>query len=76
MMTPQIPQQELSELYSKGETVILAYRRAYEVKYSHGAQCYILQQFYQAYSGLPLTGRGRYMAFAPEYADKIIHTTN
>lgn len=73
-MAPQITQSELSKLYNAGETVVLAYRRAYEVKYSHGASRYILQQFYRSYSGLPLTKRGRYMAFTPDYAHKIIYS--
>jgi len=72
-MALEIEQGELASLYAEGRTVILAYKRAYEIRYSHGVSGYIFQQFYRSFDRLPLTKRGRYMAFTPEYANKIIH---
>ena len=69
----KLTQKELSGYYNEGQTVILAYRQAFEIKFSHGANQYIMQQFYKEYGDLPLTKRGRYMAFSPESANRIIY---
>ena len=68
----QISQQELSDLYNKGETVILNYRKAYQVKYSPGANQYILQQVRKTYNDLPYTKKGRYITMTPITASKYL----
>ena len=71
-MSPQLSQQELSDYYNSGETMIICYRRIYEIKYSHGANCYIMQQVYRTYSGQPYIGRGRFIANTPDYVNKLV----
>lgn len=68
----KLSQEELSDLYAKGETVVITYRRAFEIRYSHGVSGYILQQFFYKRGGNSLAKRGRYHAFTPEYAQSIL----
>jgi len=70
----KLSQSELSKLYSAGETIILSFRRAYEIVYSKGASCYITRQVYRHYGDLPLTKRGRYHTVTPEHAHRIIYS--
>ena len=70
---PQLSQSELSEYYTSGKTVILSYRRAYEIRYSNGTGGYILQQYLRQYSGLPFSQRGRFYAMTPEQAHNVTH---
>lgn len=71
-MKPQITQEDLSRYVQDGDTIIINYRRAFDIQYSAGVSRYILRQVYREYRGLPLTIRGRYMAVSPEHFDKLI----
>ena len=72
MAKPELTQDELPAHYDSNEVIILSFRTAYEVKYSHGVNGYILQQIRKTYADLPYTKRGRYMAFSPERAAKVM----
>ena len=69
----ELTQSELSKHFAAGETIILSYRRAYEIRYSHGTGGYILQPYLRKYSGLPFSQRGRFYAMTPEAAHKVTH---
>lgn len=72
-MKPQITQDDLSKYVQDGDTIIINYRRAFDIQYSAGASQYVLRQVYREYRKLPLTMRGRYMAVSPERFDKLIY---
>ena len=71
----KLDQTELRSLYNTNQRVILNYRKAYNIKYSHGVQGYIMQQFHYQYNGLPLSIRGRYHAVDIDTANKIINSS-
>ncbi len=71
-MKPQLTQKELSNYYNNGDVMVVAYKRIYEIKHSHGAQEYIMQQVHRSFEDLPLTRRGRYIAMTPTLATSLI----
>ena len=75
-MSPQISQPELSGYVADGNTIIINFRRAYDIQYSKGINGYVLRQVYRKYCGLPFTGRGSYMAVTPGSFHKMVNKNN
>lgn len=64
-------QAELQQFASNGQTIIVGYRSAAEIKASHGAGQYILSPLPPKPSGLPYTQRGRVQALTPEHFERV-----
>ena len=71
----KLTQDELRTHYEKGETVILAHRKSYQIKWSKcvNAFTYSWEGMPRKITGLPFTKRGRYHVFTPEKAERIIY---
>lgn len=67
-MKPQLTQAELSQIHDDGN-LIVAFRKAYCVRYLRGRLFY-LQQVSQT-RGIPYTGKGRFHVISPENFDSM-----
>jgi hypothetical protein len=67
-MKPELSQVELARIDGQ---IVIAYRTAFEVCNSHGAECWILRPIKRKVSGMPYTKRGRFFAVSPEAFDKL-----
>jgi len=68
----KMTQTELSKLYNNNETIVFNYKRAFEVRWSHGCKEYTLVQVRRVFEGLPYTKRGRYIAMNPKQANNVM----
>lgn len=71
----QLTQDELKEFHDNGQTVILNYRKAYQVRYNRNTESFTFSNggMPSKPSGLPYTKRGRFFAMTPNEAEKIIY---
>jgi hypothetical protein len=71
MKSLPLSQAEMLHSSNSGETIVVAYRNAYEIQYSRGTECFHLSPMPKKVSGLPYTQRGRFHCVTPEHFRKI-----
>jgi galactose mutarotase-like enzyme len=65
-------QSELQSFVDRGESILVQYRNAASICWSHGTGEYIASPLPRKVSGLPFTIRGRIHAITPENFDKML----
>lgn len=66
-----LSQSEMSELFGRGESVIIQYRKAFEIQHSRANGCFYFSPIAGRASGLPYTKQGRFHAVTPEHFRKL-----
>lgn len=66
-----LSQPEMSARHAAGETVLVAYRKAYDIQFSPGVGEFVLSPIPGCATGLPYASRGRFHVVTPEHFRKL-----
>lgn len=67
----ELTQDEMAAYSKSGDTVVVNYRKAYNITYSPGVSGFVLSPIAGKATDLPYTQRGRFMAISPEHFRKL-----
>lgn len=66
--------EDWANLYQLGQTFLFKYRRVFELKWNNNSSTYYLEERknLKAFSGLPYTLKGKFVAFNANEANKLL----